>query len=210
MRHIASACLLVTACVQVPTAAPAVPPQAVVVLGNRPPLNEAGEVAPETAARVAEGVRLFRAGRGHRLMLVGGPAPHGGTESEVMAERAARLGVPRAAMLLESRSRDTIENARNAVGLLCQGKPRPCRPKVTLVTSDYHVARAARLFRCAGARVDPVGVALPFSWGHRMALRMRESTVRMGYWFQNECQRAAASPPALHAGPQKVAASSAR
>ena len=108
-----------------------------------------------------------------------------------MAREAERLGVPADALLLEDRSRNTIENARNSVAILCAERPRPCHPRITLVTSDYHIDRAARLFRCAGAQVTPYPATMPFSRMERFGIRLRETMVRFTYLFTNECTQAA-------------------
>jgi uncharacterized SAM-binding protein YcdF (DUF218 family) len=105
-----------------------------------------------------------------------------------MAAFAAQQGVPRRAMRLETRSTSTIENARFTVQMLAQELARV--PRVLLVTSDYHVARASKLFRCAGADVVSVGVPLDgLSRWQRFKRRSRERFVRMAYWFMDECAR---------------------
>src|SRR5688500_7244877 len=82
-----------------------------VVLGNRPPLDERGEVAPETRRRVERGVALFRRGLAPILIVTGGRAPDGSIEADVMARYARSLGVPEDAIRREPRARDTAENA---------------------------------------------------------------------------------------------------
>ena len=161
----------------------------IVVLGNRPPRDSRGRVRHETARRVDRGVRLYFSGLASRLAFAGGPAPGGGTEAEVMAAYAQSLGVPRSVMLLERQSRNTIENARNTHALLCRGQS-DCRPRILLVTSDYHLNRAAELFRCAGFIVQPVAAHLEQSRARRRAQRWRERTVRLYYAFIDQCGRA--------------------
>jgi uncharacterized SAM-binding protein YcdF (DUF218 family) len=70
-----------------------------------------------------------------------------------MRDFVAAYGVPRDAILIEDRSRDTHENALFTAELL----RNDARPKV-LLTSDYHMLRASRAFRKAGLDVSP----LPF------------------------------------------------
>jgi len=64
-------------------------------------------------------------------------------------------GVPEEIIHLEDRSRITIENVRNAVALLGEGK------RVALVTSDYHVERALDDCRRAGLDAYGVGAVTP-------------------------------------------------
>ncbi len=166
-----------------------VPAEVIVVLGNRPPRDAQGRVRYETARRVERGMRLYFSGLAPRVVFAGGPAPGGGTEAEVMAGHAQSLGVPRGVMLLEGESQNTIENARNTYALLCQGLSE-CRPRILLVTSDYHLNRAAELFRCAGFIVQPVAAHLEQSPARRRAQRWRERTVRWYYAFIDQCGRA--------------------
>jgi uncharacterized SAM-binding protein YcdF (DUF218 family) len=62
-------------------------------------------------------------------------------------------GIPREAILIESRSQNTHENALFTAQLL-RDDPR----EKVLITSDYHMFRASRAFRRAGLNVAP----LPF------------------------------------------------
>jgi len=150
--------------------------EAIVVLGNRPPRDAEGRVAPETARRVAHGVALYRRGLAPTLLMAGGPAPGGGTEADVMAAHARALGVPTDAIRRERRSRDTSENARNAVASLCGGRPG-CAPRVLVVTSPYHLRRALRLFRCAGARPIGAPTSIPDDVGYQASFTAYEYAV---------------------------------
>ncbi len=160
---------------------------AVVVLGHRPALED-GRIEAELAARVAHGVERFRLVASPLLVLAGGPG-EGYVEAEVMALHASSLGVAQGSMLLETASRDTIENARFSVALL-RTKLGLERPRILLVTSGYHMARAARLFRCAGAEVEEAPVRAPSSRAARASRRLREWLVALSYVFIDECARA--------------------
>ena len=160
----------------------------IVVLGNRPPTDADGNVMPETRRRVEAGVELFEAGLAEGMVMSGGPAPHGRVEAEVMRDLAVELGVPASAIRIEGRSRDTIENARNTLALLCDG-PRPCCPSIIVVSSPYHLRRARYLFECAGARVQTAASEDPGgSYGRRFALS--ERMVSFAYSFVDECRDA--------------------
>lgn len=160
----------------------------ILVLGHRPPRDAHG-IEYETRARVERGVALFHAGAAPRVMFSGGQSTPQWIEADVMADHARALGVPAHAIVKESLSRDTIENARFSVVQLRRELGR--MPKILLVTSAYHAERAARLFRCAGAEVSTVPVALSLPFRSRVARRLREASVRMAYWFIDECARAA-------------------
>jgi uncharacterized SAM-binding protein YcdF (DUF218 family) len=175
---------------------------AIVVLGHRPPLA-GSELEYETRARVERGVLLFQQGRAPRLLFSGGPSTPEAIEADVMASYAASRGVPEQALLRERASWDTIENARFSVELLRRElsssstrapNPRTStvrRPRIVLVTSDYHLERASRLFRCAGAEVDGVSVPLAISSREQRKKRWSERFVRLYYLFIDECGRAA-------------------
>ena len=176
----------VTGCAHTMNLPPPSEAEAIVVLGNRPPVDERGQVRPELRARVEAGVQAYRRGLAPLMVMTGGPAPSGHVEAEVMKALAVELGVPASAIRVEGRSRDTIANARFTVELLCDGRPEPCRPSVIVVSTRHHLERAQRLFECAGARVQLVPSALEVTGAHRM----REGFVRLYYGFVDSCERA--------------------
>ncbi|MDD2804916.1 MAG: YdcF family protein [Elusimicrobiales bacterium] len=132
--------------------APAKPEGDVIVLlcggfrGGWKPFSASERLAPGTLERAAAAHKL------HKLtglpVLVSGGAPFSAEpESEAAAAYLEELGVPRAKLLTEVRSRDTQENAAYSVAL-CREKNFK---KIILLTSAYHMPRAALLFRGEGA-----------------------------------------------------------
>ena len=106
--------------------------------------------------RTAEGVRQWRAGRAPRLVFTGG-ATHesrGVAVAERMADLAVQLGVPREAILTESASRTTHENAQLTDALL---RPRGLR-RLVLVTDSIHMSRAESTFRSVGFEIERASV----------------------------------------------------
>jgi uncharacterized SAM-binding protein YcdF (DUF218 family) len=98
--------------------------------------------------RVECGVRLYQKGVAPALLLSGGgngPEP----EAEIMLRIALALGVPQAALLIESHSHDTVGNARETALLLRTQQLRT----VVLVSDRAHLRRAAPLFRLAGVAI---------------------------------------------------------
>lgn len=177
-----------SACTPTPVGAPMVgTPDAILVLGHKPPLHE-GSIEAELRARVDQGLALYRAGRAPLLVMSGGESVKGTVEADVMAAYAEQAGVPAAALLRERASRDTIENARFTVAMLRARVNR--EPRVLLVTSDYHSERAARLVRCAGAQVDEAPATPQFSASERKKRLRSERWIRFYYRFFNECGRA--------------------
>ena len=95
-----------------------------------------------------------------KLLLVGGEAailPHGHSEAELTRDLLVAQGFERGRMLVEPRSRNTIENAIFAKAV---AEPKPSETWL-LVTSAVHMPRAVGCFRHAG------WVALPFPTDYR-------------------------------------------
>ena len=164
------------------------PAEVIIVLGNRPPRDEDGRVAPETRRRVEAGVRLYEQGLASHVLVTGGPTAQG-VEADVMAALALELGVPRDAILVEPRATDTMTNASESVALLCRGRTT-CRPRAIVVSNPYHLDRAQRLFECAGARVEMAHSEMPEGLGYRLKWSSYEALVRLYYLFIDECSRA--------------------
>jgi uncharacterized SAM-binding protein YcdF (DUF218 family) len=113
------------------------------------------------AARVLEAARVFH--------LVGGPivssggAPEGRDmipEAETMRRALLELGVPDSAILLESESKVTRDEAVLTAQILGQRGITSC----ILVTSDVHMRRALATFRRAGLNVVPAIAENPIAF----------------------------------------------
>ena len=107
-------------------------------------------------SRLAEGARLYKAGRAPRVILTGGGEGER-TEARTMARGADRLGIPASALLLEEHSADTEGNARYTAQLAKTNSVR----SILLVTSALHMPRASQLFRNAGLVVVEAPVPEP-------------------------------------------------
>lgn len=99
--------------------------------------------------RALYGVRAWRQGGFRRVLICGGGAPV--PVSELMRDFITAYGVPSNAIQIETLSANTHENALNARKAL---GPEP-QGRLVLLTSDYHMFRAMRLFRKAGLNVTP-------------------------------------------------------
>ena len=73
-----------------------------------------------------------------------------------MARHLRILGVPDTQMLLEDRSTTTWENLRFSRDLIAEHSSGGA-PRSALVTSDYHVFRAAMYARAVGLSADGLG-----------------------------------------------------
>jgi uncharacterized SAM-binding protein YcdF (DUF218 family) len=106
------------------------------------------------ADRVWHAARLYHAGKAPRIILSGGSQPwlgERGDEANAMREFLVDLGVPRKAILIESRSRNTRENAVYTRELMRESGIE----RVFLVTSALHMPRALGTFRAAGIEAVP-------------------------------------------------------
>jgi uncharacterized SAM-binding protein YcdF (DUF218 family) len=103
-----------------------------------------GDHKPE---RIERAVELYRGGYAPVVVISAGTIVQEGStlvpEAEVMRRQALALGLPEEAILLETRSQSTIENAQHSREF--------CRERgndlILLVTSAYHSRRARRIFR---------------------------------------------------------------
>jgi len=97
----------------------------------------------DNGERVAEGAELFRAGYAPYMLMSGGPLAWKLTYAEWMKKQATESGVPAARILLQDRSRSTIEDARFSLPIVKQQGFK----SVILVTSPQHSRRAGKVFR---------------------------------------------------------------
>jgi len=107
-----------------------------------------------SADRILHAARLYRAGKAPWVVAAGGPipwVPESPPEARAMAALLEEWGVPRNAILLETHSRTTAENCRNAARLLGEHHIH----KALLVTSAMHMRRALAACRAAGLHVTP-------------------------------------------------------
>src|SRR5690606_12560518 len=119
----------------------------VMVLGSG--LRAGREVPPLLASRIRAGMAEFTR-RGARLLIMSGGKGEDEQvpEAEAMAGWAIDHGADPAAVRREIESRNTEQNLRYS-GALVRAEPEPVGPGL-IVTSNYHVLRAAILARKVG------------------------------------------------------------
>lgn len=101
---------------------------------------------------------LYRTGKVKKLLLTGGTGSllqNRPGEAARTAELLKRLGLPDSAIIVENKSRNTWENAAFSAELIQQ---QPGKPSCLLLTSAYHMRRAAACFEKAGVRFTPFSV----------------------------------------------------
>lgn len=132
---------------------------AIVVLGCR--VLPTHVPSPTLARRLDHAVALWHAVGADYLILCGGRAWNGISEAEVMRQRALGAGVPAERILCELRSTNTRENAQFCREIL---RTRHIGSS-TLVTSDWHMARAMLAFRRVGVSPVPSPALTPRARG---------------------------------------------
>lgn len=126
-----------------------------------------GRIDADFEARLARAAALWRQRPPRHLVLLGGGPP--GAVSEAELARAALFARGLAAdvpLQLESRSRDTLQNLRNARELL---RADVSLGPVTLLSSRYHLARCALLARQLGFEPELCAAEPHWRW-HPVAL----------------------------------------
>ncbi|MGC1178198.1 MAG: YdcF family protein [Methyloceanibacter sp.] len=127
----------------------------VIVLGGAlgQPLPPRVELGGPTS-RIMEALRIYRAGKAPLIVISGGNLPWQATvvpESQLIADLLVELGAPRSALILETGSRNTRENAVNTAAIF---KEHGWRTGL-LVTSGTHMPRALAAFQKLGLDVTP-------------------------------------------------------
>ncbi|HEX8362068.1 MAG TPA: YdcF family protein [Longimicrobium sp.] len=161
---------------------------AIVVLGGG--VHPDGSLPPVARARVERAVELFEGGIAPRLIFSGrcgltSPEP-AVTEAEAMAAYAARLGVPWSALLREDDSKDTLGNAYFTWSRFLEPNGWT---SIRVVTSDFHLSRAAWVFRkILGPGYDFSFVSAPSGLSPRelidRALEECKITIFLNEWLE--------------------------
>ena len=125
--------------------------------------------SPVFEERIRHGIDLYKRGLAPTLIFTGG---YGGTgarfsESQVARRYALRQGVPDKAILIESLSRNTHENLRQASQVMQQHNLH----KAIIVSDPLHMARALRISKDIG--IKSVGSPTPTSRFRTFATRWR-------------------------------------
>ncbi len=104
----------------------------------------------DTLARADEAIKLYRNGWARYIVFSGAAADKSGpSNAQVMKRHAIASGVPAAAILIETMSETTEENAMNTTQILDQYHIS----SVILVTSVYHQRRATLEFHKSAPKI---------------------------------------------------------
>lgn len=131
----------------------AAPADAILVLGAA---AYDARPSPVFQERIRHALDLYRRGYADTLVFTGGYG-YGArfSESQVARRYAMREGVPADAILIETLSRTTYENLREARALMLERGLH----RVIVVSDPLHMARALRLARRLG--IDAIGSSTP-------------------------------------------------
>lgn len=131
--------------------------EAIVVLGGATRNHEPPRIMPDMSDRgdrLLYAAKLYQEGVAPILILTGGRIEWFGAESseaESMATILELMGIPRQAMLLESKALNTYENAVYTKEILKQRNIK----KIVLVTSAAHMPRSLAIFKKQGIKAIP-------------------------------------------------------
>ena len=104
--------------------------------------------------RILQAARLYRAGKVDWILVSGGNQDWQASvkpEAELIADLLVEFGVPATAIVVETKSRNTHENAINSAAIMADHGWH----RALLVTSGAHMPRAMATFRRAGVSVIP-------------------------------------------------------
>lgn len=113
--------------------------------------------------RVVAAAELYKSGSAPIIVVSGGSGSIAfpqAKEAPYLADFLEFMGVPSMAIKIEDASRNTYENAvysARVLGLENLGE-KEAQPHIALVTSAWHMRRAAAIFRKAGFNFDPISV----------------------------------------------------
>ncbi|HUA82011.1 MAG TPA: YdcF family protein [Dyella sp.] len=156
---------------------------AIVILGGGALPRYDMEANADDATRIGFGLQLFRDARADMVLL------SGSDQALRMAKRLQQEGVPADALQTECASTNTHENAMFSAVMLKRAK----RPRILLVTSGFHMSRAAAAFANQGLDVIPAPAYDPVYpswqahpwWPKRSALHLSGHCLReyAGIWW---------------------------
>ncbi len=152
------------------------------------------EIFPDKSAdRFIQPLRLYKAGKLKRILISGGNAnlaiirKDETNETLKVAQLLEELGVRKEDILLETKARNTRENALFSIAILKKNPQLGSR--YALFTSAFHLRRAKECFEKAGMKVTPFGTAYyakARSLNLNNLLLPREENMDISYHFIHE------------------------
>ena len=151
----------------------------ILVLGAR--VRADGSLSYSLENRCRRALELYREGMARKLILCGGQGRNEPvSEAQAMRRYMLENGVCETDVLLEDRSRSTVENLANAREMMqTQGFET-----ALVVTSDYHVQRTRWLVRDAGIRASFAAAASPGDGKLHIKARFQETESWILYFIR--------------------------
>ena len=118
----------------------------------------------QNANRLTQSIELYKLGKIKKLMICGGSGHLIGdkvSEGDKTLDFIIKMGIPNDDILIESKSRNTVENAQFAASFLKEKDPNKHLQNILLLTDNFHMYRAKKSFDKAGLSV------VPFSLGNQ-------------------------------------------
>lgn len=117
--------------------------------------GEDGGHFTEASDRFIQGVKLMNTKQVSHILITGGSGmliPGSFKEAPYVKTQLRKFNIPDSLMLIESNSKNTLENARFTKAILERAH---LQPPYLLVTSAFHMRRSLMIFKHAGLQVDP-------------------------------------------------------
>ncbi|GAA4093918.1 hypothetical protein GCM10022392_15610 [Mucilaginibacter panaciglaebae] len=117
--------------------------------------GEDGGHFTEASDRFIQGVKLMDTRQVSHILISGGNGmltPGSFREAAYVKTQLKKFNIPDSLILIESNSKNTVENAKFTKAILDRTH---LPPPYLLVTSGFHMRRSLMLFRHAGLQVDP-------------------------------------------------------
>ena len=150
----------------------------IIVLGAK--VHPDGRLSRSLEYRCEAAVSAWKQGIAPVIIACGGKTGEAPcTEAETMAEYMIRLGAPADAVVLEDKSRNTVENLKNAKAIMDEMG----LADAAIVTSDYHVQRAIWIARKFAIRACGVPAKSPEKAKYRLKALLRECVSWVVFWY---------------------------
>lgn len=124
----------------------------IIVLGCK---VKGAQPSPFLKGRLDEGIRLFKEGYGRYIIVSGGQGPGEDiTEAEAMRRYLVEKGIAQDSIILEDRSKSTIENLKNSKVIMEEKGLR----NAVIVSNKFHLKRASNTVLKLGMAASYSGV----------------------------------------------------
>lgn len=134
--------------------------------------------SPFLRERLNEGIRVYKAGYAHKIIVSGGKGP-GETipEAEAMESYLVKKGIDSSDIIVENNSRTTYENISNSKKIMDKNNFK----SAIVVSNKYHLKRAELLCKRLNIKSSFTGVYVSEYKGDEFKGLMRETAAYLKY-----------------------------